>query len=119
MEQEPIQTIKQIKKSNKCAYPGCKKISMMQIMLPVGSLTESGQIEFPQEGKNQSIQSSCPLCDYHFAFSNKGLLNLIDQNGMIRLVGPFPIIEIVESVLEAREFQKVMNKQKNANKKAK
>ena len=113
MEIDPIQKLKQMKKLNRCAYPGCKNKSIMNVMLPVGELTESGQITFPQEGKNQSIQSSCPLCEYHLIFANRGIINLVNQQGMVRLFGPFPIVEICEVVVEAKEFHKGIQKEMN------
>lgn len=124
MSQEQLSAKDKIKKvlanSKKCAYPGCKSNTMMNVMLPIGQMLESGMIEFPQEGKNSSVQSSVPLCDYHFVFAQKSLLSLVDQGGMIRLVGPFPIIDVVEGVLEAVNFHKTMKTENAKNtKKAK
>lgn len=108
MEEKLQETIKNLKKSKKCTYPGCPHDIIAQIMLPVGKMTESGQITFPNECKAGSVQSSCGLCDYHMLFAQKGILNLVDMNGLIQLFGPYPIVEIVEAVLEAREFHKGM-----------
>lgn len=107
------QVIKNLKKQNKCAYPGCEKDSIAQIMLPIGRITESGQIEFP----DNNIQSSCPLCEYHTTFAEKGILNLVSINGLVQLWGAYPIIEVVEAVIEAKKFEdgfKKALKKKNA-----
>lgn len=110
-----IEKIKQVKK-DKCCYPGCESKSMMQVMLPVGELTESGQIEFLQEGKETSVQSSCSLCDYHFIFAQKKIINLVNQENMIRLVAPTELVELVEGIIEAKEFQKAMKNGKSSKK---
>jgi len=105
-----LQTIKKLKKSNKCAYPGCSEKSLAMIMLPIGELTESNQIIFPQESSGQSVQSSCNLCAYHMIFAEKGIINLVKINGLIQLFAPLPIIDVVEAVLYAKEFNKTFKK---------
>lgn len=110
------QIIKNLKKSNTCSYPKCKNKYFAQIMLPIGQITESGQITFPNEDK---VQSSCPLCEYHMIFAEKGIINLVEVNKLIQLMGAFPIIEIVEAVFEANEFKNSMNKAKKKNAKIK
>ena len=102
----PIQTSKKIKELKRCSFPGCKQSSIMEAMLSVGQFTESGQIDFPQEGKNEVLKSKCPLCKYHLVFARKGILNLVNQNGLVQLFGAYPIIEIVEAVIDAREINK-------------
>lgn len=115
MQQEIIKKLK--KDSKKCSYPGCDKPTFMNVMLPVGKMTESGMIEFPQETKDGSVQSAVPLCNYHFVFVSEGLLNLVEDNGMIRLVGPYPIIDIVEKVIRAKEIEGRLKKQPKKKKK--
>lgn len=115
MEDKKQQIIKNLKKSNKCAYPGCKNKELMNIMLPIGQMTESGKISFPNESKSQSVQSACPLCDYHLIFAEKGIINLVETKGLVQLFGPFPIVDIVEAVLEAKEFQKEIKKAQKKN----
>ena len=108
----PQQVVKNLKKSDKCLYPGCKNKMFSNIMMPVGKVTERGQIIFPNESESQSIQSACPLCEYHMIFAEKGILNLAEINNLIQLFGPFPIVEVVEAVIEAKEFLQAMNKAK-------
>jgi hypothetical protein len=110
MEEQSLKTrIKNLKKNNNCGYPGCKEKLFAQVMMPVGQATESGQIEFPNGDK---VQSSCPLCEYHMTFAEKGILNLVEINGIIQLLTPGPIVEVVEAVIDAREFQQAMAKAK-------
>ena len=106
------QTFQRVKESNKCTYPGCEKPSSGLCTLPVGKLTESGSIEFQLDTKEKDNGSKCPcdLCHYHLMFAEKKIINLINQEGLIRLVGPFPIIEIVEAVIEAKELEEKMKK---------
>ena len=111
MGKEQVDALKKAMGSDRCSYPGCEKKSLMNVGLPIGKLTESGEIEFPNEGKNASVQGTAPLCNYHFAMSNTGLINLIEQDGLVRLVAPFPIIDVVEGVLKAKEFLKEMEKE--------
>lgn len=102
--------IKKKIKLEECSYPGCPETKVMGIGLPVGEITESGQVTYPKEGKDSSVQASCALCAYHIIFAQKGIMSLINQEGMIRIFGPFPIVQVVEAVLEAKEFHKQMSK---------
>ena len=97
--QAEIETIKKLKKSKTCLYPNCPNKSLKKVMLPVGELINE-QIEFPQDGKN----NSCNLCFYHSNLAKEGILILINQDGIIRLVGPFDVIKTCEAIF------KVMNK---------
>ena len=118
------ETIKQLKKPTGCAYPNCKNKVFANISLPVGEMTESGMINYPNEGKDTSIQSTAQLCEYHMCFAEQGLLRLVNQQGMIRLWGHFPFIEIAEGVFNARKsyLSKQLQKEtkpKNAKRKTK
>jgi hypothetical protein len=77
--------------------------------MPIGKMTESGKIDFPNGDK---VQSACGLCEYHMIFAEKGILNLVEINGLVQLFGPYPIVEIVEAVIEAKNFQQGMQKAK-------
>jgi len=110
MEGKQQQTIKDLKKSNKCYYPGCKSKIINPIMMPVAKITESGQLFFPNESKTESLQAPCSLCEYHMIFAEKGIINLVEINKLIQLSAPVELITIIETVLEAKEFQNAVNK---------
>ena len=119
MSKSQINALKKAMKSGKCSYPGCGDKSFMSVGLPIGKLTESGQIEFTEEGKDSSVRHAVPLCGYHFGMSTKGIIRLIKQDGLVRLVAAFEIIDIVEGVLEGRDFIKAMGKTTKKDKKKK
>lgn len=103
----PIQTVKKLKKvvseTNKCAYPNCPNDKFIDVKLPIGQLTESNLINFPDQNRRGNVG----LCMYHRVMSQKGILNLVNQKGLIRLWGPYNLIDIIEAVTEAREFTKI------------
>lgn len=101
--------IEELRKA-KCSYPNCKKKQFMTVMLPIGKVTERGQIVFPEETKEQSVQVGVPLCDYHFILAQHGILTVIEQEGKTMLSAPLNAIEICEVILEAKEFEKSMKK---------
>lgn len=105
------QTIRKLQDSEGCACPECEESVYKNVMLPVGKINETGLIEFPFGKKNTA---NCNLCKYHYCFAEQNIINLIDQNGMIILTAPWPIIDIVEGILASKEmFKKLKNGKKN------
>ena len=106
-EEQIQQIIKNLKKSNKCTYPGCPEIKTKSITMPVGQITESNQIIFPNKGQ---IRSLCKLCKYHTPFAEKGIINLVEINKLIQLTAPVELITLIETIFEAKEFKQAKKK---------
>lgn len=96
-------TIKNLKKSNFCNYPKCKKKATTHVMLPVGVIANNGQIIVP----DNSSESFTPFCEYHAILAEKGIIQLVNSNGVIILVAPSDVISLVEAVIEAKQVQEM------------
>ena len=90
---------KLLKRSNVCAYPRCKKKIQVQLLMSVGEMVEGGQIIVPENPK----ESHTPLCEYHVLLANKGIIQLVNQQGMIILVAPTEVISLIEKMSEIKE----------------
>jgi len=94
----------------KCSYPDCKTKQFMTVMLPIGKITETGKIVYPQDTKEQSIQTGVPLCWYHFCLAEKGIIQVVEENNQMKLIVPTELIYLIESIIEAKEWEKQMEK---------
>lgn len=101
------QIIKKLKTSDGCACPECYEPVYETVMMPIGKMTEFGLIEFPN-GKKET--GTCSLCKHHYCFAEHNIINLINQNNVIVLIGPWPIIDVFEGMLKAKEMFKKLNK---------
>lgn len=106
--------IKKLKKVNGCQYPSCNKKDEVALTMNVYDIEESGN--FTPINK---LESTCSLCSYHSILAEDKILRLVNQEGMIRLVGPFNIISVCEAVFDAKDFIKAMKKNGKAPKKKK
>ncbi len=55
----------------------CKEESLMQVMLPVAEVTETGKVVFSKETEQQSVQIPVPLCFKCMQFASEGWINLM------------------------------------------
>ena len=90
-----------------CSYPHCEKKQLMSVSLPVIKVLEGGKIE-PVEGMGLVV----PWCDYHFTMASSGLIVIEQTDKGDKLHGPFELIHIVETVLQAGAFAKKMGRKK-------
>lgn len=104
------QTIKKLSKADGCAYPECEEKVYETVLMPIGKMNEFGLIEFVN-GKKAT--ASCSLCKYHYCFAEHNIINLVNQNNIIVLTGPWPIIEVFENMLNAKDMFKKLNGKKN------
>jgi len=63
------------KKQKECCR--CKEESLMQVMLPISEVTETGKVIFPNETKEMSVQIPVPLCFKCMQFAQEGFINVI------------------------------------------
>jgi len=92
--------MKEKNKPNHCAYPECTAKDWMKVKMPVGEMQSDGQIDFPHLDR---VKSECILCEYHARLAEKGILQLINQDGIIVLVSPKEIISLIEKMFEVFE----------------
>ena len=101
MQKTKTKTIKQrVSKPIGCIYPGCPSKVDTVLNLPVGEVNETGMIVFP---KGEQTMAQCKLCKYHAKIAESKLIHLVNQMGLIRLVGPYEIIAIAEKIFEIKE----------------
>lgn len=109
------QTIKKLKKISGCAYPECSESVYETVSMPIGKMNEFGLVEFVNGDKDVG---SCSLCKYHYCLAEQNIINLINQNEIIILTAPWPNIELIENMLEAKDMFKKLKKNGKKNKKA-
>jgi len=94
-----------------CQYPihndegtvkQCGKKQLMNVALPLLSLTESGKVEAHQnEGGGVTIP--IPFCSYHAFIMMCGQFGVMTKNNKPQyLHGPFDTVNLIETVVEAK-----------------
>lgn len=135
-ELEREQRLKQFKEnSNNCVLCG-REVLFNGCSINIVSVTESGKIIAPHDKEEISLSAMIPLCAYHMVLAQGGFLALTTDNKMIfarklpqfeqltdaslliksKLKRNNPILEVeaqlAKSIINAREFQASMDKEK-------
>lgn len=84
---------------HECAFNKCTGTATQEVHVPVGTLT-NGMPEIAQPHK----LAVAPVCDYHFYIVSAGNFIAQEKDGKTVLAGPYGLIEIIESVMAAREM---------------
>ena len=86
-----------------CRWPSCDEISNISIALPELVTDEDGNII----SKNLDGMP-VPFCMYHGIIAGSGHFGVIRLEGnKLQLHGQFPLVELIEAVMGAREATKV------------
>ena len=55
----------------------CNEEALMQVMLPIAELSETGRVIFPNETENMSVQIPVSLCFKCMQFAEQGFINVV------------------------------------------
>ena len=110
-----------------CEYPThdedgkfkpCGKKQMMTVSLPLFKKTESGQLE-QMHGPEGGHSIGVPFCDKHAMIMMSGHFGALEQDGKIRLHGPFEQVDLIRTVVSNMvmdgELQKMIKAVKKVN----
>jgi len=125
-----------------CIIPNCKRKCFSQVEVPLVSITESGKIVFPNNTKEMELNTFLPMCAYHMVLQSEFGIVMLNSDKTLILRCPEILkryekcsdkeiresikaqkdnpnkskgIELAKIHLEAKKFERELNKEKKLN----